>query len=71
VAEDISTTQLVGYILFFNTLDEQGKLGGIPGVMDDPIAVIEDLFVNPNYRRKGIGTQLWQKVLKVKCNQTD
>jgi hypothetical protein len=42
VAEDMGTSQLIGYILFFNTLDERSNSGA--GV-DDPIAVIEDLFV--------------------------
>ena len=32
---------------------------------DDPIAVIEDLYVKPKYRGHGIATQLWRKVLKV------
>eukprot|EP00096_Caligus_rogercresseyi_P006939 TRINITY_DN2402_c0_g1_i1.p1 TRINITY_DN2402_c0_g1~~TRINITY_DN2402_c0_g1_i1.p1 ORF type:complete len:219 (-),score=61.52 TRINITY_DN2402_c0_g1_i1:951-1607(-) len=56
VAEDLASKQLVGYILFFNTLDEKGG--------DDPVAVIEDLFVKAPYRCRGIATQMWRKVLK-------
>ncbi|CAB4067107.1 unnamed protein product [Lepeophtheirus salmonis] len=56
VAEDLNSKILVGYILFFNTLDEKGN--------DDPVAVIEDLFVKSAYRCRGIATQLWRKVLK-------
>ncbi|QQP37929.1 Diamine acetyltransferase 2like, partial [Caligus rogercresseyi] len=54
--EDLASKQLVGYILFFNTLDEKGG--------DDPVAVIEDLFVKAPYRCRGIATQMWRKVLK-------
>lgn len=60
----MSSRQLIGYVLFFNTLDEHtGHLGGAP---DDPIAVIEDLYVKPSYRGRGIGTQLFRRVLKVR-----
>lgn len=84
VAEDMKTCQLIGYVLFFNTLDEKGGGGGGGGATspsnssstgggsvssssaghDDPVAVIEDLFVKPSYRGRGIATQLWRKVLK-------
>ena len=57
VAEDMSSGQLIGYILFFNTLDERS--------IDDPVAVVEDLFVKPEFRGRGIATQLWKKALKV------
>ena len=64
VAQDTNSQQLIGYILFFNTLDETaGQLGG---QADDPVAVIEDLYVKPCYRGRGIGTQLFRRVLKVK-----
>ena len=65
VAEDLNSTDLIGYILFFNTLDE--SRGVNVGGHDDPVAVIEDLFVKPKYRGRGIATQLWRKVLKVSC----
>ncbi len=64
MAEDTSSGQLIGYVLFFNTLDERAGGGGL----DDPIAVIEDLFVKPVFRGRGIATQLWKKVLKVSLN---
>ena len=35
------------------------------GSNDDPVAVIEDLYIKPSYRGYGIATQLWKKVLKV------
>ena len=35
------------------------------GTNDDPVAVIEDLYIKPSYRGYGIATQLWKKVLKV------
>jgi len=57
VAEDMSSGQLIGYILFFNTLDDRS--------VDDPVAVIEDLFVKQEFRERGIATQLWKKALKV------
>ena len=63
VAEEMNSTDLIGYILFFNTLDE--SRGVNVGGHDDPVAVIEDLFVKPKYRGRGIATQLWRKVLKV------
>ena len=62
VAEDVKSHQLIGYTLYFNTLDERATQ---PGMGDDPVAVIEDLFVNPAYRGRGIATQLFRKVLKV------
>ena len=57
MAEDVSSGQLIGYILFFNTLDDRS--------IDDPVAVIEDLFVRQEFRGRGIATQLWKKALKV------
>lgn len=62
VAEDANSHQLIGYVLFFNTLDERANQ---VGAGDDPVAVIEDLFVSPTYRGRGIATQLFRKVLKV------
>ena len=32
---------------------------------DDPVAVVEDLYVAPDYRGRGIATQLFRKVLQV------
>jgi len=65
VAEELTSGDLIGYILFFNTLDEsRGQNAVNTGGHDDPVAVIEDLFVKPKYRGRGIATQLWRKVLK-------
>merc|ERR1712029_1264093 len=64
VAEDLNSADLIGYILFFNTLDESRSGSVNVGGHDDPVAVIEDLFVKPKYRGRGIATQLWRKVLK-------
>jgi len=65
VAEELTSGDLIGYILFFNTLDEsRGPNAVNTGGHDDPVAVIEDLFVKPKYRGRGIATQLWRKVLK-------
>ena len=103
MAEDSRLGELVGYVLFFNTVDEKAgnssssfgtssltssqssimhsqTTGGGSNVSntgynahhDDPVAVIEDLYIKPQYRRCGIATQLWRKVLKVcilKLNQ--
>ena len=95
VAEDSQLGELVGYVLFFNTIDEkshcssstanpstsvsqaanthsQSQGGGSVSHIganahhDDPVAVIEDLYVKPRYRGYGIATQLWRKVLKVR-----
>ena len=69
VAEDLATRFLVGYVLFFNTLDERAVSGGRSGAAcytDDPVAVVEDLYVEPDYRAKGIATQLFRKVLQVR-----
>ena len=63
VAEELNTGDLIGYILFFNTLDETRTAS--TGGHDDPVAVLEDLFVKPRFRGRGIATQLWRKVLKV------
>ena len=68
VAEDLNSADLIGYILFFNTLDESRSGSANVGGHDDPVAVIEDLFVKPKYRGRGIATQLWRKVLKVSCS---
>jgi GNAT superfamily N-acetyltransferase len=73
VAEELNSGELIGYILFFNTLDDRGSMNGSSSAgggtaaagHDDPVAVIEDLFVKPKYRSRGIATQLWRKVLKV------
>merc|ERR1712223_1662176 len=65
VAEEVHSGDLIGYILFFNTLDEsRGPNAVNTGGHDDPVAVIEDLFVKPKYRGRGIATQLWRKVHK-------
>merc|ERR1711981_1139081 len=61
VAEEVHSGDLIGYILFFNTLDDTRTVNS---GHDDPVAVIEDLFVKPKYRNRGIATQLWRKVLK-------
>ena len=68
VAEDLNSADLIGYILFFNTLDESRSGSVNVGGHDDPVAVIEDLFVKPKYRGRGIATQLWRKVIKVSCS---
>ena len=65
VAEEINSGDLIGYILFFNTLDESRTNSHTSGGHDDPVAVIEDLFVKAKFRGRGIATQLWRKVLKV------
>ena len=58
MAEDVSTRQLIGYILFFNTpVQEQGE---------DIMAVVEDLYVTDSYRGRGVATQLLRKVIKVR-----
>ena len=64
VAEEVHSGDLIGYILFFNTLDDTRTVNS---GHDDPVAVIEDLYVKPKYRNRGIATQLWRKVLKVSC----
>lgn len=64
VAEELVSGELIGYILFFNTLEDHNG-GGVGSGHDDPVAVIEDLFVKPTFRGRGIATQLWRKVLKV------
>jgi len=61
VAEEVHSGDLIGYILFFNTLDDTRTVNS---GHDDPVAVIEDLYVKPKYRNRGIATQLWRKVLK-------
>ncbi len=75
VAQESSSGLLVGYVLFFNTLDERaghaglgagpGAGAGAGGATDDPVAVIEDLYVRPRFRGRGVGTQLFRRVLKV------
>ena len=74
-AEDLATRLLVGYVLFFNTLDERAtkrsgeRKGASCHTTDDPVAVIEDLYVEPDYRGKGIATQLFRKVLQVSIGE--
>ena len=106
VAEDSRLGELVGYALFFNTIDEKGHYHKAPSMpfnpsassssssfsqssnvnskqstcggggsntssngasahLDDPVVVIEDLYIKPQYRGCGIATELWRKVLKV------
>ena len=67
VAEEEESGDLIGYILFHNTLEDNGSggSGSINNGLDDPVAVIEDLYVKPKCRGRGIATQLWRKVLKV------
>lgn len=50
-----SEGHLIGYTLFFHTFNWRGR-----GVY------MEDLYVAPSYRGKGIGTALWKQVLKVR-----
>ena len=38
---------------------------GASSHLDDPVVVIEDLYIKPQYRGCGIATELWRKVLKV------
>lgn len=49
--------QLVGYSIFFYTFNGEG-----PGVY------MEDLYVTPEYRKKGIGMALWGSVIKAGLN---
>ena len=106
VAENSRLGELVGYALFFNTIDEKGHYhkgpsmpfnpsasspsssfsqsssvnskqstgggggsnnssNGASAHLDDPVVVIEDLYIKPQYRGCGIATELWRKVLKV------
>ena len=105
VAENSRLGELVGYALFFNTIDEKGhyhkgpsmpfnpsasssasfsqsssvnskqstgggggsntSYNGASAHLDDPVVVIEDLYIKPQYRGCGIATELWRKVLKV------
>ena len=65
VAEDQATRLLVGYVLYFNTLDERAVGANGACSTDDPVAVVEDLYVAPDYRGRGIATQLFRKVLQV------
>jgi ribosomal protein S18 acetylase RimI-like enzyme len=37
---------------------------GASAHLDDPVVVIEDLYIKPQYRGCGIATELWRKVLK-------
>ena len=55
--------QIVGYILFFNTLKV------ICNARQDPVAVVQDLFVKPNRRRQGIGSQLLLKVVETSIDK--
>ena len=38
---------------------------GPAGAGDDPVAVVEDLYVRQDFREKGIATQLLRRVIKV------
>lgn len=50
-----SEDHLIGHTLFFHTYNWMGR-----GVY------MEDLYVAPLYRGKGIGTALWKQVLEVR-----
>ena len=52
--------------LSFNSSVQAGNHLTNNGSNDDPVAVIEDLYIKPSYRGYGIATQLWRKVLKVR-----
>ena len=50
--------KLVGFVLFFYTYSTwEGKA-----------VFMEDLYVTPTYRGKGIGTNLWKGVVQVSSN---
>ena len=57
VAEENAT--LSGYILVFDVVKKDHNS------RQDPIAVIQDLYVKPDRRRKGLGTQLFLKAVHV------
>ena len=72
VAEEKSSGALIGYVLFFHTLDADraamasGMGHGHSAAEADPVAVVEDLYVAPDYRGRKIATQLFRQVLKVR-----
>ena len=72
VAEEKSSGALIGYVLFFHTLDADraamSSMGhGHSAIAEaDPVAVVEDLYVAPDYRGRKIATQLFRQVLKVR-----
>ena len=70
VAEEKSSGALIGYVLFFHTLDADRAMAsmghGHSAAEADPVAVVEDLYVAPEYRGRKIATQLFRQVLKVR-----
>ena len=68
VAEEKSSGALIGYVLFFHTLDADraAAMGNHSAAEADPVAVVEDLYVAPEYRGRKIATQLFRQVLKVR-----
>ena len=68
VAEEKSSGALIGYVLFFHTLDADraASMGNHSAAEADPVAVVEDLYVAPEYRGRKIATQLFRQVLKVR-----
>ena len=68
VAEEKSSGALIGYVLFFHTLDADraATMGQHSAAEADPIAVVEDLYVAPEFRGRKIATQLFRQVLKVR-----
>ena len=68
MAEEKSTGALIGYVLFFHTLDADraATMGQHSAAEADPIAVVEDLYVAPEFRGRKIATQLFRQVLKVR-----
>ena len=69
VAEEKSSGALIGYVLFFHTLDADramASMGHHSAAEADPVAVVEDLYVAPEYRGRKIATQLFRQVLKVR-----
>ncbi|KAK0049536.1 diamine acetyltransferase 2 [Biomphalaria pfeifferi] len=54
VAKQQDSPELVGYALYFS----------IYSTFEGASLHLEDLYVNPAYRGRGIGTQLWKRVTK-------
>ncbi|KAK3096118.1 hypothetical protein FSP39_023414 [Pinctada imbricata] len=50
-----SSGKLIGYALFYNTYSTWGGCS----------VYLEDLYVTPEWRSKGVGTKLWATVAKV------